>query len=51
MEMMWLNAFLGRLLFDVFQDADKIVKIQEKIQHKLSAIKVYITLSKRNIKN
>ncbi|XP_046660797.1 testis-expressed protein 2 isoform X2 [Homalodisca vitripennis] len=49
MDMMWLNAFLGRLLYDVFQDPEKLVKIQEKIQKKLSAIKLPLFLEKLEV--
>ncbi|XP_075231326.1 testis-expressed protein 2-like isoform X2 [Lycorma delicatula] len=39
-EIMWVNAFGGRLLYDVLKDAFWLNKINEKFQRKLSAIKL-----------
>ncbi|KAK0168955.1 hypothetical protein PV327_002711 [Microctonus hyperodae] len=36
----WLNAFLGRILFDLHKSPDMINVIQDKIQRKLSNIKL-----------
>jgi hypothetical protein len=36
----WVNALTGRILYDVFRDPYWKGRIQEKIQRKLSAIKV-----------
>lgn len=38
--LIWFNLFLGRILFDPMHDPYWIKQIQEKIQKKLSAIKV-----------
>lgn len=37
---LWFNIFLGRILFDPMHDAYWIKQIHDKIQKKLSAIKV-----------
>ncbi|KAG8235985.1 hypothetical protein J437_LFUL015139 [Ladona fulva] len=39
-ETLWANAMLARVLFDVLRDRFWVDKIQERIQRKLSAIKV-----------
>lgn len=39
-EVVWLNALLGRILFDMHKSPDMINLIQEKIQRKLSNIKL-----------
>uniref|UniRef100_A0A1B6CIT3 SMP-LTD domain-containing protein n=2 Tax=Clastoptera arizonana TaxID=38151 RepID=A0A1B6CIT3_9HEMI len=39
-DLMWLNLFYGRILYDVLKDCSHLSKIQEKIQRKMSAIKL-----------
>lgn len=39
-DIIWVNAFGGRLLYDVLQDPNLLSKIEEKIQRKLSAIRL-----------
>ncbi|XP_071442324.1 testis-expressed protein 2 isoform X2 [Hetaerina americana] len=39
-DVVWANAFLARVLFDVLRDRYWINKIQEKIQSKLNTIKI-----------
>lgn len=39
-DMMWLNCLLGRILFDMHKCSDTINLIQDKIQRKLSNIKL-----------
>lgn len=39
-DVIWINAFYGRLLYDVLQDPYLLSKIEEKIQRKLSAIRL-----------
>ena len=39
-DVIWLNALLGRVLFDMHKSPDAINLIQEKIQRKLSNIKL-----------
>lgn len=37
---MWVNAFLGRILFDCVRDENFTMRVRERIQRKLSAIKL-----------
>ncbi|XP_074039959.1 testis-expressed protein 2 isoform X2 [Leptinotarsa decemlineata] len=39
-EQLWLNALIGRVLFDCFRDPNFITKVKDRIQRKLSAIKL-----------
>ncbi|XP_068081873.1 testis-expressed protein 2 [Anabrus simplex] len=39
-DVMWLNAIVGRILFDILRNPFWVKKIQERIQKKLSAIKL-----------
>ncbi|XP_047001749.1 testis-expressed protein 2 [Schistocerca americana] len=41
---MWINALIGRILFDILSNEYWVLKIQERIQRKLSAIKLPVFL-------
>lgn len=41
---MWINALIGRVLFDILNNEYWVLKIQERIQRKLSAIKLPVFL-------
>ena len=39
-DVMWINAMIGRVLFDILRNSFLVEKIQERLQKKLSTIKV-----------
>jgi len=39
-DVMWINAMIGRVLFDILRNPILVEKIQERLQKKLSTIKV-----------
>ncbi|KAL1117285.1 hypothetical protein AAG570_004611 [Ranatra chinensis] len=47
----WVNAFVGRIVYDVLKDPTWHEKIKDKIQRKLSAIKVPVFLEELMVSN
>jgi hypothetical protein len=41
-DVMWINAMVGRVLFDILKNPSWVEKLQERLQRKLSTIKVCI---------
>jgi hypothetical protein len=39
-DVMWINAMIGRVLFDILKNQCFVEKLQERLQKKLSTIKV-----------
>lgn len=39
-DVMWINAMIGRVLFDILKNPSWVEKLQERLQRKLSTIKV-----------
>jgi len=39
-DVMWINAMIGRVLFDILRNPFLVEKLQERLQKKLSTIKV-----------
>jgi hypothetical protein len=39
-DVMWINAMVGRVLFDILKNPYWVEKLQERLQRKLSTIKV-----------
>jgi flagellar biosynthesis component FlhA len=39
-DVMWINAMIGRVLFDILKNQCLVEKLQERLQRKLSTIKV-----------
>jgi hypothetical protein len=39
-DVMWINAMIGRVLFDMLRNPFLVEKLQERLQKKLSTIKV-----------
>jgi hypothetical protein len=39
-DVMWINAMIGRVLFDILKNPFLVEKLQERLQKKLSTIKV-----------
>lgn len=39
-DVMWINAMVGRVLFDILKNPSWVEKLQERLQRKLSTIKV-----------
>lgn len=49
-DILWLNALMGRVLFDCMRDAMICQKLKERIQRKLSSIKLPYFIEELNIK-
>lgn len=39
-DVMWINAMIGRVLFDILKNPFLVEKLQERLQKKISTIKV-----------